>query len=66
MMKCAFCFKDAEKVNVREDRHGAGADHEKTYVCKSHASQAHDHAGTVNLIRRQEYGPVNPTGDDPS
>jgi hypothetical protein len=65
-MKCEVCGKPAIKCKITETRGGAGTIKTKRYACKVHAGFGHSPDIGLGVIRYQEYGPVNPTGKDPS
>jgi hypothetical protein len=64
--KCHYCGKPATSVKTTEIRTGAGTVVEKTYSCKIHAGFGHTPDVNAGVIRYQEYGRTNPTGNDPS
>jgi hypothetical protein len=65
-MKCDLCGKPATTVRIIETKGGSGMIITKLYACKIHAGFGRSPDININVIRRQEYGPVNHTGNDPS
>jgi len=63
-MKCHYCGKPATSVKTTETRGGSGTGIEKTYSCEIHAGLGHTPNINIGVLRYQEYGRTNPTGDD--
>jgi len=65
-MKCHYCGKPATNIKTTETRGGAGTVIEKTYSCEDHSGLGHTPDVNIGVLRYQEYGCTNPTGNDPS